>query len=89
MMFNVLIFHDDVVVLKESARAALESIQYIVLVGCLQRIIQTADNIVSAGCLSAGQDNTYDLLLTSLTQMSAIPCLSIPGSFGLYSYLAF
>ena len=62
-LINVLIFHDDVVVLKESARAALESIQYIVLVGCLQRIIQTADNIVSAGSLSAGQDNAYNLLL--------------------------
>ena len=63
VLIDVLIFHDDVIILKKSARAALESIQNIVLIGCLQRIIQSADNIVAAGSLSAGEDHAYDLLL--------------------------
>ncbi len=52
-LVDVLVIHDDVIILKKTARAALEAVQNIVLVSCLQRVIQTADYIVSAGCLSA------------------------------------
>ena len=58
--------------------AALEAVQDIVLVGSLQSIVQAADNIVAAGCLTAGQNDTnYQLLC-----FSGVLAL-LEGDFGL------
>ncbi len=50
-------------IIQKTARAALETEKYIVLVGSLQSVIQTADNVVSAGRLTAGEDDPDNLLL--------------------------
>ena len=55
--------HTYLVKLVEAAGAALETIQNIFLVGGLQSIVQTANNIVAAGSLTAGQDHTNHLTL--------------------------
>ena len=62
---DVSIIEFDKVIIDESARAALETEKHVILVGSLDGIIQTADNVMSAGCLSAGKDNANDLLLCS------------------------
>ena len=58
---SVIEFH--IVIIDKSAGAALESEKNIILISSLQRIIETADDIVSAGSLSAGEDNAHYLLL--------------------------
>ena len=55
----------DIVILDKTARAALEAKEHILFGRCLYGVIKAADNIVSAGSLSAGKDNTDDLLLGS------------------------
>ena len=62
-LIHVLVIQDPVIVLQQTAGAALEAVQDIVGVGGLQCVVQAADNVVAAGCLTAGQDDTHDLLL--------------------------
>ena len=52
----------NAVVVNQSARAALEAEQDILPVRRLQRVIQTGDDIVSARCLAAGENDTNNLL---------------------------
>ena len=54
-----------VIVLEKSVRTALEAEKDIVLICRFQRIVKTADDIVSARSLSAGKDHADDLLLSS------------------------
>ena len=63
------IFKYDEIVFDQSAWTTLETNQDILFIGCLQCIIQTTYNIVSAWCLSAGKDNTC-LLYTSSQQIT-------------------
>ncbi len=81
----------NAVVVNQSARAALEAEQDILPVRRLQRVIQTGDDIMSARCLAAGENDTNNLLFRCgcIGSLSEIPFLSIPGSFGWYFSLSF
>ena len=63
VLIDEIVSHLDIVILDQSARAALEAEKNVVLVGRFECVIQTADNVVSAGCLSAGKDYADNLLL--------------------------
>ncbi len=63
VLVDILIIKDDIVVVQKAAGAALKAVQYVGGAGCLKRIVQTADNVVSARSLAAGKDNADDLLL--------------------------
>ena len=63
VLIDKIVSHLDIVVVDQSARAALEAEKNVVLVGRFQRVIKTADNVVSAGSLSAGKDHADNLLL--------------------------
>ena len=48
-----LVIKNNVLVFKDAAGTAAETVECIGRVGLLKSIVKTADNIVSAGCLSA------------------------------------
>ena len=62
---NELVIKLYIIIVDQSGRAALEAEKNIVLVGSLKCIIKATYNVVSAGCLSAREDNAYNLLLGS------------------------
>ena len=62
VLVDVLIAENDEVVIQQAGGAALEAIQFIFLVGGLQGIVQTADHVVAAGSLTAGQDYAHHQL---------------------------
>ncbi len=63
VLVDEVVSHLDIVVVDQSARAALEAEKNVIFISRFQRIIKTADNIVSAGSLSAGKDHADNLLL--------------------------
>ena len=71
VLVDIFVVKDDIAVFKQTAGAALEAVENVVLVGCLQSIVQTADNVVAAGSLAAGKDNAY-LLSFCLSGVSAL-----------------
>jgi len=56
---DILVVEDDIVVFKQTAGAALEAVENVVLIGSLQSVVQAADNVVSAGSLAAGKDHAH------------------------------
>ena len=52
-LIDIFIVKDQIVVIQESARTVLESVKNIFFICCFQSIVKSADNIVSAGSLSA------------------------------------
>ena len=69
---NELIVELYIIIVDQSAGAALETVQYVLLVGSLQCVVETADNVVSARSLSAGKDNAYYLLLGSRSVLALL-----------------
>ena len=63
VLIDVRIIKNQIVVFQQTAGTAFEAVQLIFLAACFQGIVQSADNIVTAGSLSAGQDNADYLLL--------------------------
>ena len=63
VLVDVFVVEDYVVVLQQAAGAALEAVEDVFLVAGLQRVVQTADDVVAAGRLTAGKDHAHDLLL--------------------------
>ena len=63
VLVDVRVVKNQIVIVKQTAGAALEAVQDIILIGCLQRVVQAADNVVAAGRLAAGQNHTDNLLL--------------------------
>ena len=61
-LVDVCVVKDQVIVFQKTAGAALEAVEDIVGIGCLQGIVQAADHVVAAGSLAAGQDHAHDLL---------------------------
>ena len=70
VLVDICIIKYDEIVFDQSAWTTFETNQNILFIGCLQRIIQTTYNIVSAWCLSAGKDNTYYLFLSCRSVLS-------------------
>ena len=62
---NECVIELNAVVIHQSARTTLEAEKNILPVRCLQRVIQTGNDIVSARCLTAGENDTNDLLFGS------------------------
>ena len=65
VLIDELVCHLDIIIVDQTARAALEAEKNIILVGCFQCIVKAADDIVSARCLSAGKDHANNLLLSN------------------------
>ena len=63
VLVDVLVAEDDVVVLQQTAGAALEAVEHVLGVGGLQRVVQAADHVVAAGSLAAGEDHANGELL--------------------------
>ena len=63
VLINIGIVKNDVIIIQKSARTALEAIKDVLLIRCFQSVIQTAYDVMSAGSLSAGKNNTNDLFL--------------------------
>ena len=70
VLVDICIIKYDEIVFDQSAWTTFETNQNILFIGCLQCIIQTTYNIVSAWCLSAGKDNTYYLFLSCRSVLS-------------------
>ena len=62
VLIDILVVKYDELILNESAGAALEANQDVLLVGRLQRVVKAADYVVSARRLSAGKNHAYNLL---------------------------
>ena len=63
VLVDVFVVEDNIVILQQTAGAALEAVEDVFLVAGLQRVVQAADDVVAAGCLTAGKDHAHDLLL--------------------------
>ena len=62
VLVDVFVIENQIVIFQQTAGAALEAVEHIVLVGGLQCIVQAANHIVAAGGLTAGQDHAHNLL---------------------------
>ena len=65
VLVDVLVTEDDEVIIQQAGGTAFEAIQLVFLVGSLQGIVQAADNVVTARCLTTGKNDTNHQL-TSL-----------------------
>ena len=72
VLINISILKHNIIVLNQSAGASLEANQDILFIGCLQGIVQTAYDIVSARCLSAGKNHADYLLLSGRSILSLL-----------------
>ena len=65
VLVDVFVGELDEIVVDQSGGTALEAKEYVALVRSLERVVQTADHVMSAGRLSAGKDHAHDLFLRS------------------------